>query len=768
MDTPYDLAVVNPWAPPARPAKRPLSGFIPVGPSAFTVIPPPGNPVGVFRSVIQKIYENTPLTAILPPASSAPPPLQPPTATLTSSSFAGLQGSTSAQPTWNWTYGGGAATSRTWTVLSGVTPPATNVVDTGTTAITTYTYAGPTVEHSVYRMTVDVGNSAGTGGFSNELANNGSAVIAYVSQTIGFGTAAAPTFTVTSSSALPYQLGFFVYVSTTTTDPATPPPGPGWQLATGGTIVAPSGTNTYTFPGATIVGRFYRFVANAFNPSPPGTIYASATSPVSLLCLSATPVATLLSFGFNGVQGTTNAQPSWNWTFNNGAPPTAQTWTVRSGSTNPTTVLATGTSLINSYTWTGATVQDFLYRMTVTVSNAAGSGVGFVNTNPNLGNGTLTYISQTINSGTLAAPAITVSSSSSFPTRLFYRLFQSTSAVDPGTQPPGTGWQQLNIGLATQTPSGTNTYTFNGTTVVGRYYRYAVSLQGAASPFATYVVVYSPTSLLVTSQSIVATGGVITDANGFRTHTFTSPGTFTLVSPATAPLSLMVLGGGGGGGFTNCAGGGGAGVLEGVLNTNYAAGAYPVTVGLGGNGGSAATGPATNGGDSSFGSLVALGGGYGGTIAQPYNGGNGGCGGGGSYAYGLKGTGAPNGTEGGDGSVLNQEPNSGGGGGGLLNQGGRANTTTANSGGAGGDGFNASIGGVAYAIGGGGGGGSDGDAGIGGFGGGGGGGNPGTSLGSGGDGAPNPGGGGGGGGGGFPATSGGNGGSGVVRVAYAL
>ena len=670
MDTPYDLAVLNPWTSPARPAKRQLSGFIPVGPSAFSVIPPPGNPVGVFRSVIQKIYENTPLTAVLPPASSSPPPPPPP-------------------------------------------PPP-------------------------------------------------SVIIAYVSQTIGSGTAAAPAFTVTSSGDVPYQLVFMLYYSTTTVDPATPPPGVDWVLANpGGDIITPTGTNTFTFTGATIVGRYYRFIASTQSPSPPGTIYSNTQSPASLLCGPLTPpVATLTTQGFAGTRGSTSSQPFWNWTFTGGTP-TSQTWTVRQGANTPNVVLATGTTLINSYTWTGATIQDRNYRMTVTVANSAGTGTGFQATQQNLGSGSIAFISQTIATG---FPSITVSTSSAFSTRLTFRTWESVSSTDPGTAPPGTGWQLA--GSTIIVPTGpTTTFTYSGLMVTNRYYRMQVILTGGGSPFPTYGSVGSPSSMLNTTQPI-ATGGVITTANGYRIHTFDSSGTFTLTSPAQLSIQYAIVGGGGGGGFSAAAGGGAGGGIAFESGYLIASGSYPIVVGTQGSGGSLA-GSAQNGTLSSFDGIEAQGGGGGGTLAMP-GGADGGCGGGGCSGGGLGGQGIFNppvyGFSGGDGSSVG-DPAGGGGGGSAQTQGGNANIrgVTDPSGGNGANSFDLFIGGLSFPLGGGGGGGSAVEGGAAGTGGGRGG-DPTTAGGAGFDALPYTGGGGG--GGGTVNSSGGNGGSGVVLIAY--
>jgi hypothetical protein len=129
-----------------------------------------------------------------------------------------------------------------------------------------------------------------------------------------------------------------------------------------------------------------------------------------------------------------------------------------------------------------------------------------------------------------------------------------------------------------------------------------------------------------------ATGGAIsqTTVQGqtFNVHTFTTVGTtnFVVSSIGTEPyVEYLIVAGGGGGGMDMGGGGGGGGVLTGIVNLSSAT-TYPVVVGAEGNGapragfGAGTQGIAnhvytitgTNGGNSSWNGLVALGGGRGG------------------------------------------------------------------------------------------------------------------------------------------------------------
>jgi hypothetical protein len=149
------------------------------------------------------------------------------------------------------------------------------------------------------------------------------------------------------------------------------------------------------------------------------------------------------------------------------------------------------------------------------------------------------------------------------------------------------------------------------------------------------------------SAFVEATGGVVTNitARGanYRVHTFTTVGNSSLVVTSGGNVEYLVIGGGGGGGGGAGGGGGGGGGAGGYrssvageltggggsLETPLAVtpGTYTVTVGAGGQGRSGSSGW-TNGGDSVFGTITAVGGGKGGMQAN-YAGALGGSGGGG-------------------------------------------------------------------------------------------------------------------------------------------
>ena len=285
-----------------------------------------------------------------------------------------------------------------------------------------------------------------------------------------------------------------------------------------------------------------------------------------------------------------------------------------------------------------------------------------------------------------------------------------------------------------------------------------------------------------------ATGGTVTFVSGYKIHTFTGGGTFTVSdADASSAIDVLIVGGGGGGGGGYTGGGGGAGGFI-TTSTTISNGTYTVTVGGGGAGGLASGSDGTTGNPSSITGTglsltTAVGGGGGGSYPGSNGGAGlaGGSGGGGSYYPSTAGGAGTSGQGNNGGAGHNMSGACGGGGGGAGAVGGDSGATDPGPAGNGGIGLQSSINGTSlyYAGGGGGGtynGGSD-IAGNGGLGGGGGGsgvtlGTSDTSRGAtsptsvlGGVGGPNTGGGGGGGGLSLSAA-GGTGGSGIVIIRY--
>lgn len=194
-----------------------------------------------------------------------------PTVTLTSSGFAGTVGGTSAVPTWTWTYGGGVGTKAWSFLVDGVT------TDSGTSSITSYAYIGATVFNKVYTFSLTITNGSGSSNFSNSLPNAQSVGVGIASQNIGYGTTANPTVTATSSNAA--TLTIQLLQSKSTTDPG-PTVGGYTQINSVVYSGTPISTNiTYTYTGATIVGRFYRWRVIGTNSASTVTVISDTSLP---------------------------------------------------------------------------------------------------------------------------------------------------------------------------------------------------------------------------------------------------------------------------------------------------------------------------------------------------------------------------------------------------------------------------------------------------------------------------------------------------------
>ncbi len=124
--------------------------------------------------------------------------------------------------------------------------------------------------------------------------------------------------------------------------------------------------------------------------------------------------------------------------------------------------------------------------------------------------------------------------------------------------------------------------------------------------------------------SLSASGGnkanAVAPGNGYKYHTFSTPGTFTVASESGA-IECLIVGGGGAADF--CSGGGGGGGIAHVTAVTVTPGDYAVTVGTGADNLDATPfGPQPNGGDSSIVLPVGTVTGYGGGSSGEYNPGN--------------------------------------------------------------------------------------------------------------------------------------------------
>ena len=212
--------------------------------------------------------------------------------------------------------------------------------------------------------------------------------------------------------------------------------------------------------------------------------------------------------------------------------------------------------------------------------------------------------------------------------------------------------------------------------------------------------VQDSTSNVTGNAFVSASGGnaVITCGN-FKTHIFTSPGTFTVSQAASSAANntadYYVVGGGGGAGGEMGGGGGGGGFrisndlcmpapgtspLANPTGLTLSAQAYPITVGAGGAGGNPSPSGGCNGANSVFSTITSAGGGFGKASGAPTTGGPGGSGGGGG--------GGPSGGPGGTGNTPPVSPPQGQNGGNAA--GGGSSEAGGGGGGAGAAGGNAS------------------------------------------------------------------------------
>jgi len=176
--------------------------------------------------------------------------------------------------------------------------------------------------------------------------------------------------------------------------------------------------------------------------------------------------------------------------------------------------------------------------------------------------------------------------------------------------------------------------------------------------------------LTQTTASFHASGGVVSMVGGDIVHTFTTSGTFSTCGSTNA--QVLVVGGGGSG----SRGGGGAGGYIYEASFLLTEQIYTVAVGAGGVSN-------TDGENSEFSTLTAIGGGHGGVAGQDgFPGGSGGGAGANNTSSKVGGSGTA-GQGFGGGNSTNTSPRGGGGGGGANGAGGNSNGSPGGNGGAG-------------------------------------------------------------------------------------
>lgn len=418
------------------------------------------------------------------------------------------------------------------------------------------------------------------------------------------------------------------------------------------------------------IARSANWIKTEFNnQSSPSSFYATTSEEV----LTSAPTApTNLSFT---APGNTQVTLLWNTpSFNGGASITDYIIEYKLSS-EPTvwTTFLDGTSTVTTTTVTGLTTGSS-YDFRVSAVNAVGQGVpsGTVTATPGA-----TYYTVTYNGNYSTSGSVPLDSN-------IYK------AGDTVTVLGNTG------GLAK------NSYNFSG-------WNTSADESGTDRSVSSTFIMGSGNVTLYAKWTVnvcIATGGTMTSIGGYNILTFISSSTLVVNSPSCNVQVLVVAGGGGSGGGVTSAygpGGGGAGGL--IYNPSYTitAQTYSVTVGDGGNGGLAGNNYGSNGQNSIFSTLTAIGGGSGAgnDNALAYAGHSGGSGGGGSRLTGLGGNGTSSqGYAGGKGNDLG--PNYGGGAGGGSGGAGGDGTSGNNGGGAAGIGTSYSISGspVTYATGG--------------------------------------------------------------------
>ena len=122
--------------------------------------------------------------------------------------------------------------------------------------------------------------------------------------------------------------------------------------------------------------------------------------------------------------------------------------------------------------------------------------------------------------------------------------------------------------------------------------------------------------IVASASGLSVSGGnqEVTPGNGYKYHTFTSSGNFTITG-GEATVDMLIVAGGGGAGTPIGSGGGGGGVVY-APGRVLLAGTYPIVVGDGGAGATGQGTPGSNtlgsrGSDSTADGLTAVGGGGG-------------------------------------------------------------------------------------------------------------------------------------------------------------
>ena len=166
----------------------------------------------------------------------------------------------------------------------------------------------------------------------------------------------------------------------------------------------------------------------------------------------------------------------------------------------------------------------------------------------------------------------------------------------------------------------------------------SINTQSFHMAYLSYDTPSNSGSLMGATNQVIASGGQVFEMSGSRFHVFTASANLTVTQ--AGPIQAFVVAGGGGAGNDNSGGGGAGGVVY-SSSLSITSGVIPATVGTGGLGIVTGISDQRQGQNSTFGSVVAIGGGRGGQNSA-FNGGSGGSGGGGAIGgFSVGGAGTP-------------------------------------------------------------------------------------------------------------------------------
>ena len=303
-----------------------------------------------------------------------------------------------------------------------------------------------------------------------------------------------------------------------------------------------------------------------------------------------------------------NETPTYNYTYNSPALLSSAGFTL-AWWFNQSNKLSTNYQALVAWSSTSGS-----YYFDPNVAKAAGGQIGFYGQNPS-GSGLVLTIPSGINTvvGTWYHVAFVVNAGT-------HTMYVNGSQYGTGTYPNEYTLNQIMVARTAQY----NGHAFAGSIDDLRIYNTALSSAQVQSIYAAQgMPSRGVQNSKVPSTVNSANGGdTVQDIGGYRIHTFTTVGTSTFTPTFSGDMEVLVVAGGGGGGNSEVfvpGGGGGAGELiyQSALNVSDA---ISVSVGSGGLNN-------LPGNDTTFGSLTAKGGGYGG-FGSGINGGPGGSGGG--------------------------------------------------------------------------------------------------------------------------------------------